>query len=114
MKTLKRSISTTNTNLKWIYLYPVDHAQQRKEVISQTLEILTQFLFALFSLLLDVDECSANQDVCHKDAHCINHAGGYTCACVSGYSGNGTFCEGNLRYFIGMKVVSTRGLRQEN
>jgi hypothetical protein len=31
---------------------------------------------------------------CSKHAQCINSAGSYFCSCISGYVGDGTFCEG--------------------
>ena len=42
---------------------------------------------------VDVDECTAGTDNCDPNAVCINTAGGYTCTCNSGYSGDGTSCE---------------------
>ena len=44
----------------------------------------------------DIDECSKGSDDCHDNATCIDTDGSYNCSCNSGYSGNGTYCEGNI------------------
>ena len=33
-------------------------------------------------------------DICHSNATCQNINGTYKCICNSGFTGNGTFCEG--------------------
>lgn len=43
---------------------------------------------------LDIDECAMGTDSCDENADCDNAIGNYTCTCQSGYSGNGTVCEG--------------------
>ena len=40
---------------------------------------------------LDIDECLGNP--CDGNATCSNNAGSYSCACNSGFSGNGTVCQ---------------------
>ena len=42
----------------------------------------------------DIDECGAGTDSCDENAHCNNTEGSYRCSCSSGYSGNGTTCNG--------------------
>ncbi|CAI2348196.1 unnamed protein product [Caenorhabditis sp. 36 PRJEB53466] len=37
----------------------------------------------------DVDECSANSTLCHKNAVCTNTPGRYFCLCKEGFSGDG-------------------------
>ena len=66
------------------------------------------FFFSFFLFLLslklfpfykniDVDECTLNTDNCADDiATCTNTIGSFTCACKTGYSGNGVVCDGNL------------------
>ena len=49
-----------------------------------------------FNLVLDIDECSSNSHSCDVNAVCNNTRGSYTCACKSGYSGDGTNCTGML------------------
>ena len=41
---------------------------------------------------VDIDECVTGDNICHKNAKCINHKGGYTCRCKSGFEGNGFTC----------------------
>ena len=45
-------------------------------------------------MIIDVDECTAGTHRCPSQSVCVNNYGNYTCRCQSGYSGNGTFCEG--------------------
>ena len=45
-----------------------------------------------FSSFTDINECAASP--CHHNASCTNTEGSYTCNCQSGYSGNGSICEG--------------------
>ena len=52
MKTLKRPISPTKRNLKWIYINPVYQAKQRRKVISQIHEILTQLFVCIIFLTI--------------------------------------------------------------
>ncbi|KAL5738572.1 hypothetical protein ACOSP7_031333 [Xanthoceras sorbifolium] len=37
----------------------------------------------------DIDECHKGNHTCHKQAHCINTQGNYTCECFKGYKGDG-------------------------
>ena len=40
----------------------------------------------------DVDECAEQKQYCHSRAKCVNFAGGFNCACPSGYAGDGRVC----------------------
>ena len=42
----------------------------------------------------DIDECAHEIDNCYHNATCENTDGSFTCTCNSGYTGNGTYCEG--------------------
>ena len=42
----------------------------------------------------DVNECELDYDDCHTDADCTNTEGAFTCACKSGYEGDGNTCLG--------------------
>ena len=37
---------------------------------------------------------------CDANAKCTNSAGSFSCACKTGFSGNGTACTGEIYYFI--------------
>ena len=52
------------------------------------------------SYFTDISECAASP--CHPNATCTNTEGSYICNCQSGYSGNGTFCEGDVKGFNNM------------
>ena len=58
-------------------------------------------IFALHSVLqlltvADVNECDAKTHDCHENATCSDVVGGFNCTCDTGFTGNGTFCEGEL------------------
>ena len=40
-----------------------------------------------------MDECELDLDDCDVNAECENGVGNFTCACGSGYEGNGTSCQ---------------------
>ena len=50
----------------------------------------------VFSPLPDADECSDGDDDCHSNADCTNIPGSFTCACSSGYTGDGQTCTGKV------------------
>ena len=44
----------------------------------------------------DIDECSSEERFpCHFNANCNNTVGSFLCSCVTGYTGDGMYCEGN-------------------
>jgi hypothetical protein len=45
----------------------------------------------IFPVVLDINECSGSNN-CHANANCTDTEGSYTCACHTGYSGDGTSC----------------------
>ena len=44
--------------------------------------------------LPDINECTSGEHNCHQNATCSNNNGSFSCSCNSGFSGNGTYCEG--------------------
>ena len=44
-------------------------------------------------IFLDVDECSEGVHTCDSNAVCNNTNGGFECACLLGYEGDGLTCE---------------------
>ena len=50
---------------------------------------------------LDIDECMNHMDDCHQNASCRNNNGSFSCSCNSGFTGNGTDCEGMFKVVKG-------------
>ena len=50
--------------------------------------------FYFHTLFSDNNECTLGTHNCHNNATCTNTGGSFTCACDTGYSGNGLMCTG--------------------
>ena len=50
--------------------------------------------FTFYSL--DIDECTEESDNCDANTVCTNTDGSFTCACNTGYSGDGVTCTGEF------------------
>ena len=58
------------------------------------------FHFLIFVMnCLDIDECFESVDDCDINyGNCSNTIGSFTCACVSGFSGDGTNCSSKTSF----------------
>ena len=58
--------------------------------------VLFYLLYLLYSVayITDIDECADLTHSCSSDADCTNIAGGYTCQCHPGFTGDGMNCTG--------------------
>lgn len=45
------------------------------------------------SYCTDINECNTPDNVCSRDAVCVNAEGTFTCTCKPGFFGNGQHCE---------------------
>ena len=48
--------------------------------------------FDVFSLSIDIDECTTNP--CDANAVCLNTNGSFDCTCRPGFDGDGKVCKG--------------------
>ena len=42
----------------------------------------------------DIDECATAKHNCDSNAECTNSDGSFTCACKTGFTGDGVQCQG--------------------
>ena len=78
-----------------------DHNNARIEYTTtcNCLETLNRFpcscLYAFY--IADINECTSNIHDCDSNAECENFYGGFSCACMEGFTGDGiNFCDGEL------------------
>ena len=62
-------------------------------------------IHACFYTMIDIDECVPGASNCDENANCANYLGSFTCACHSGFVGNGLNgnCTGTLARWNLMK-----------
>ena len=58
--------------------------------------VLNNYLNSLVLHLTDVDECLSGTHGCATTAKCSNSDGSFSCACNTGYSGDGVTCTGKI------------------
>ena len=62
----------------------------------QNSELRFDDTYCILIHVVDTDECKLPEsNNCDESALCTNTAGSYVCRCNEGYTGNGTFCQGN-------------------
>ena len=67
-----------------------------------------------YSLLfcLDINECYQSIDYCpHPKSYCNNTVGSFQCLCGSGYTGNGTVCEGKRAVYSSFSIFKILFIR---
>ena len=59
--------------------------------------------------VIDIDECSEGRDDCHRksNALCTDNIGNFSCTCVGGFQGNGTYCEGQKSFCSNVISITT-------
>ena len=57
-------------------------------------------VIVLFDVRADENECDRVPSVCDSDAQCMNNDGSFTCRCNSGFTGNGTVCNGKYAHML--------------
>ena len=72
-----------------------------QEMVSHALVCFHEYYFEikLNWINIDINECSTNNGGCSSNALCTNTQGSFSCACNSGYSGNGFTCNGDNFFF---------------
>ena len=65
------------------------------------ISLMSKVFFILpYFVVVDIDECGTNVHNCDGNAQCTNTPGTFTCACNSGYNGDGTSCSGNQAFRV--------------
>ena len=54
-------------------------------------------------MLLDIDECALNPNLCQYGGICINAFGGYICQCADGF--HGQMCEESMQYQTRIPII---------
>ena len=68
-----------------VYSFVLERVSLHGETDTTMLVLLT---------VTDMNECDERTRNCHERATCSDVIGGFNCTCKSGFTGNGTFCEG--------------------
>ena len=60
-----------------------------------------------WDVAIDVDECQSPDAVCDINANCSNTYGDYFCTCRTGYTGDGSQCNGKLPCILDFVIILT-------
>ena len=71
--------------------------------------VLNQHIYTFLAPFFpDINECVLGTDNCHAQATCTNNVGSFSCACNTGWSGNGVTCVGkNEKLLNQFFIIST-------
>ena len=72
----------------------VHKAFKEMEHFVMVLFYLCIYIELIWDVAADVDECQDPDAVCDINANCSNTYGSYFCTCRTGYTGNGSQCNG--------------------
>ena len=65
-------------------------------------------IMIIFSILLDVNECAVEQDLCDGNAYCVVYPNSisYSCQCKDGFEGDGFQCNklGTCQLFLEIEI----------
>ena len=97
---VQTQLDLSNVNVQWVTL----DTMASPVLVNSYITLLTYFIkFNLFlsfghiiTLGLDIDECKLFIDNCDSVATCTNTIASFSCACPTGYTGDGVTCIGKF------------------
>ena len=76
------------------------YIQSRNNTKCATFIVISLFVCTVH-YFSDIDECTTGDNNCDPDAECSNTEGNFTCACPTGFVGDGvTECSGKRKEII--------------
>ena len=77
-----------------MYIHTYTYVYVYKFIVTQIIAL--RLVWQLLTVT-DMNECDERTYDCHENATCSNVVGGFNnCTCDTGFTGNATFCEGEL------------------